>query len=221
MEANERRVKDAGISLLTIGWSGSQSLVGALRSAIFRVRYVNTLHGEQSCHNYLKSIQGKRFKDEGKFTRIVNDQGNGKVIRTAVSQEDVHLLHKLCSRYGVDYLLQKRPIGLEEWSEKKFLKGEKLNSNEEKVLESFILRDSKGVMIENPDKPGLPLLKECDYMLTFKESDVDRWDMICTALEERQRGLKKRIVRAEQNKKIKEVEKKRGSVKKEKEGFIK
>ena len=72
MEVNERRIKDASISLLTIGWRSSQSLASALRQAIFRIQYVNTLYGERSCHDYLKSTQGRRFKDEGTFASLVS-----------------------------------------------------------------------------------------------------------------------------------------------------
>ena len=104
MEVNERRIKDASISLLTIGWRSSQSLASALRQAIFRIQYVNTLYGERSCHDYLKSTQGRRFKDEGTFARLAKQEGNGQMLRTAVSEEDVRFLHKTCSRYGVDYL---------------------------------------------------------------------------------------------------------------------
>ncbi len=207
MEVNERRIKDASISLLTIGWRSSQSLASALRQAIFRIQYVNTLYGERSCHDYLKSTQGRRFKDEGTFARLAKQEGNGQMLRTAVSEEDVRFLHKTCSRYGVDYLLQSRPDHLEEWADKKFMRGEMLNDNEEKILSSFILLDSKGNMIEDPEKPGMPLLKDCSYMLTFKESDVDRWDMICTALEERHRGLKQRIDRAQQKQQIQQAKK--------------
>ena len=101
-----------------------------------------------------------------------------EVVKASVSKDDVLFLQKTCQRYGVDFHLRTRPENLEELLQKKFVRQEMLTSREDDILKSFIMYDPQGKMMMDPENESIPLLKKDDYLLSFKQTDINKWELI-------------------------------------------
>lgn len=206
--------------ILTIGWQAGTSILHVLRDAIWSLRIANEKSGETSYKNYLKETKGKKFKNEIDFLRIA-EMKKSEVVKASVSKDDVLFLQRTCQRYGVDFHLRTRPENIEELLEKKFSKQEMLTSRENEILRSFIMYDSQGKMMMDPENKKMPLLKNDDYLLSFKQTDINKWELICEKLEERNLGIKEKIDKAKQIKQHRENESMRFVRNKDKKAEIK
>lgn len=189
--------------IITIGWQAGTSMVHVLRDVIWRLKIANEKSGESSYKNYLNETKGKKFKDEIDFLRVA-EKKKSEVVKASVSKDDVLFLQKTCQRYGVDFHLRTRPENLEELLQKKFVRQEMLTSREDDILKSFIMYDPQGKMMMDPENESIPLLKKDDYLLSFKQTDINKWELICERLEDRNRSIKEKIDKAKQVKQHRE-----------------
>lgn len=189
--------------ILTVGWQAGTSMAHVLRDVIWNIKIANEKSGESTYKNYLNETRGRKFKDEIDFLRI-SELKKSEVVKASVSKDDVLFLQKTCQRYGVDFHLRTRPENLEELMEKKFLRQELLTTREDEMLKSFIMYDPQGKMMKDPNNENLPLLKNDDYLLSFKQTDINKWELICEKLEERNLSIKEKIDKAKQVKQHRE-----------------
>ena len=189
--------------ILTVGWQAGTSMSHVLLDVILNIKIANEKSGEYNYKNYLNETRGRKFKDEIDFLRI-SELKKSEVVKASVSKDDVLFLQKTCQRYGVDFHLRTRPENLEELMEKKFLRQELLTTREDEILKSFIMYDPQGKMMKDPNNENLPLLKNDDYLLSFKQTDINKWELICEKLEERNLSIKEKIDKAKQVKQHRE-----------------
>lgn len=189
--------------IITIGWQAGTSMVHVLRDVIWRLKIANEKSGESSYKNYLNETKGKKFKDEIDFLRVA-EKKKSEVIKASVSKDDVLFLQKTCQRYGVDFHLRTRPENLEELLQKKFVRQEMLTSREDDILKSFIMYDPQGKMMMDPKNESIPLLKKDDFLMSFKQTDINKWELICERLEDRNHSIKEKIDKAKQIKQHRE-----------------
>lgn len=206
--------------IITIGWQAGTSMVHVLRDVIWRLKIANEKSGESSYKNYLNETKGKKFKDEIDFLRVA-EKKKSEVVKASVSKDDVLFLQKTCRRYGVDFHLRTRPENLEELLQKKFVRQEMLTSREDDILKSFIMYDPQGKMMMDPENESIPLLKKDDYLLSFKQTDINKWELICERLEDRNRSIKEKIDKAKQIKQHREKDNQKVERNKERKAEIK
>ncbi|MFR6362104.1 hypothetical protein [Amedibacterium intestinale] len=206
--------------IITIGWQAGTSMVHVLRDVIWRLKIANEKSGESSYKNYLNETKGKKFKDEIDFLRVA-EKKKSEVVKASVSKDDVLFLQKTCQRYGVDFHLRTRPENLEELLQKKFVRQEMLTSREDDILKSFIMYDPQGKMMMDPENESIPLLKKDDYLLSFKQTDINKWELICERLEDRNRSIKEKIDKAKQIKQHREKDNQKVERNKERKAEIK
>lgn len=206
--------------IITIGWQAGTSMVHVLRDVIWRLKIANEKSGESSYKNYLNETKGKKFKDEIDFLRIA-EKKKSEVVKASVSKDDVLFLQKTCQRYGVDFHLRTRPENLEELLQKKFVRQEMLTSREDDILKSFIMYDPQGKMMMDPENESIPLLKKDDYLLSFKQTDINKWELICERLEDRNRSIKEKIDKAKQIKQHREKDNQKVERNKERKAEVK
>lgn len=206
--------------IITIGWQAGTSMVHVLRDVIWRLKIANEKSGESSYKNYLNETKGKKFKDEIDFLRVA-EKKKSEVVKASVSKDDVLFLQKTCQRYGVDFHLRTRPENLDELLQKKFVRQEMLTSREDDILKSFIMYDPQGKMMMDPENESIPLLKKDDYLLSFKQTDINKWELICERLEDRNRSIKEKIDKAKQIKQHREKDNQKVERNKERKAEIK
>ncbi len=206
--------------IITIGWQAGTSMVHVLRDVIWRLKIANEKSGESSYKNYLNETKGKKFKDEIDFLRVA-EKKKSEVVKASVSKDDVLFLQKTCQRYGVDFHLRTRPENLEELLQKKFVRQEMLTSREDDILKSFIMYDPQGKMMMDPENESIPLLKKDDYLLSFKQTDINKWELICERLEDRNRSIKEKIDKAKQIKQHREKDNQKVERNKERKAEVK
>lgn len=206
--------------IITIGWQAGTSMVHVLRDVIWRLKIANEKSGESSYKNYLNETKGKKFKDEIDFLRVA-EKKKSEVVKASVSKDDVLFLQKTCQRYGVDFHLRTRPENLEELLQKKFVRQEMLTSREDDILKSFIMYDPQGKMMMDPENESIPLLKKDDYLLSFKQTDINKWELICEKLEDRNRSIKEKIDKAKQIKQHREKDNQKVERNKERKAEVK
>lgn len=206
--------------IITIGWQAGTSMVHVLRDVIWRLKIANEKSGESSYKNYLNETKGKKFKDEIDFLRVA-EKKKSEVVKASVSKDDVLFLQKTCQRYGVDFHLRTRPENLEELLQKKFVRQEMLTSREDDILKSFIMYDPQGKMMMDPENESIPLLKKDDYLLSFKQTDINKWELICERLEDRNRSIKGKIDKAKQIKQHREKDNQKVERNKERKAEVK
>lgn len=206
--------------IITIGWQAGTSMVHVLRDVIWRLKIANEKSGESSYKNYLNETKGKKFKDEIDFLRVA-EKKKSEVVKASVSKDDVLFLQKTCQRYGVDFHLRTRPENLEELLQKKFVRQEMLTSREDDILKSFIMYDPQGKMMKDPENESIPLLKKDDYLLSFKQTDINKWELICERLEDRNRSIKEKIDKAKQIKQHREKDNQKVERNKERKAEVK
>lgn len=206
--------------IITIGWQAGTSMVHVLRDVIWRLKIANEKSGESSYKNYLNETKGKKFKDEIDFLRVA-EKKKSEVVKASVSKDDVLFLQKTCQRYGVDFHLRTRPENLEELLQKKFVRQEMLTSREDDILKSFIMYDPQGKMMMDPKNESIPLLKKDDYLLSFKQTDINKWELICERLEDRNHSIKDKIDKAKQIKQHREKDNKKFERSKERKAEVK
>ena len=206
--------------IITIGWQAGTSMVHVLRDVIWRLKIANEKSGESSYKNYLNETKGKKFKDEIDFLRVA-EKKKSEVVKASVSKDDVLFLQKTCQRYGVDFHLRTRPENLEELLQKKFVRQEMLTSRQDDILKSFIMYDPQGKMMMDPENESIPLLKKDDYLLSFKQTDINKWELICEKLEDRNRSIKEKIDKAKQIKQHREKDNQKVERNKERKAEVK
>ena len=206
--------------IITIGWQAGTSMVHVLRDVIWRLKIANEKSGESSYKNYLNETKGKKFKDEIDFLRVA-EKKKSEVVKASVSKDDVLFLQKTCQRYGVDFHLRTRPENLEELLQKKFVRQEMLTSREDDILKSFIMYDPQGKMMMDPENESIPLLKKDDSLLSFKQTDINKWELICERLEDRNRSIKEKIDKAKQIKQHREKDNQKVERNKERKAEVK
>lgn len=206
--------------IITIGWQAGTSMVHVLRDVIWRLKIANEKSGESSYKNYLNETKGKKFKDEIDFLRVA-EKKKSEVVKASVSKDDVLFLQKTCQRYGVDFHLRTRPENLEELLQKKFVRQEMLTSREDDILKSFIMYDPQGKMMMDPENESIPLLKKDDYLLSFEQTDINKWELICERLEDRNRSIKEKIDKAKQIKQHREKDNQKVERNKERKAEVK
>lgn len=206
--------------IITIGWQAGTSMVHVLRDVIWRLKIANEKSGESSYKNYLNETKGKKFKDEIDFLRVA-EKKKSEVVKASVSKDDVLFLQKTCQRYGVDFHLRTRPENLEELLQKKFVRQEMLTSREDDILKSFIMYDPQGKVMMDPENESIPLLKKDDYLLSFKQTDINKWELICERLEDRNRSIKEKIDKAKQIKQHREKDNQKVERNKERKAEVK
>ena len=168
----------------------------------------------------MNETKGKKFKDEIDFLRVA-EKKKSEVVKASVSKDDVLFLQKTCQRYGVDFHLRTRPENLEELLQKKFVRQEMLTSREDDILKSFIMYDPQGKMMMDPENESIPLLKKDDYLLSFKQTDINKWELICEKLEDRNRSIKEKIDKAKQIKQHREKDNQKVERNKERKAEVK
>ncbi len=187
--------------LVTIGWSVGTSMTHVLRDAIWQLKVASERSGENAYKDYLRVNKGRKFSDEIDFLRIA-EKKKSDVVKASVSKDDALFLQRSCQRYGVDFHLRSRPSNLEELYDRKYRDGEILNTRDNDVLKAFILTDAYGKEVMDPKEPNMPLLKKDDYLLTFRSTDINKWELICERLEERNTSIREKIDKAKQHKEV-------------------
>lgn len=204
--------------LVTIGWSIGTSLTHILRDAIWQLKIASEKTGENAYKDYLRTNKGKKFSDEIDFIRVA-EQKKSDIVKASVSKDDVLFLQKTCQRYGVDFHLRTRPENLQELFDRKYKNGEILTARDSDVLKAFILTDPQGNEVMDPKNPDFPLLKNDDYLLTFRSTDINKWEIICEKLEERNTSIQEKIEKAKLRKEIKTKEHQEHKRNKQMDGF--
>lgn len=200
--------KNAGIIIFQIGVSAGTSLTRALRDFLTAVKYANVKYGEKHYKDFLKGEKGHQFRKEDNFINFTMNTRKSDIARESVTVEEKNFIKDRCAKLGIDYQLASRPPNLEKLVERKFLNGEELSAQEEKLVQAFTIRDGNGKLVMNPDHPKLPLLKKDEYLLTIAEKDLPKWEVICMHLErKRDISLQRKARNAKRMAKVKNMSK--------------
>lgn len=181
--STEQSAKNLGVAVAYIAIDATSNIARALRQFLTSMKYSYQTYGEKEYKNFLKESKGHFFKNELDFVHVTMDKKESDIERMAVTDEDRKIIEQYTRRMGIDYCLIKRPDDLEQLIERKFIDGETLSANEEKIVHAFTLRDNNGKTIMNPEKPDYPLLNEASYMLTIATKDLSKWEYITRELE--------------------------------------
>ena len=76
-------------------------------------------------------------------------------------------------------------------------------------------------MMMDPENESIPLLKKDDYLLSFKQTDINKWELICEKLEDRNRSIKEKIDKAKQIKQHREKDNQKVERNKERKAEVK
>ena len=182
--STEQSSKNLGMGSIYIAITAGCNIAVALRRTLTAIKYANIKYGEEHYQDYLKQ-RGHRFKKDINLARVAMDVKKSDIERMCVNETDVRIIKEYATKYGLDFALTSKPDDLEKLAERKFVKGEELNSQEEKILKAFTIRDEKGKKIMDPENPKMPLLNEAEYMLTIATVDLTRWELICREMEAR------------------------------------
>lgn len=193
--STEQSAKNLSVAVAYIAIDATSNIAKALRNFLTAMKYSYQTYGEKEYKNYLKESKGHFFKNEMDFVHVTMDKKQSDVERMAVTDEDRKIIEKYTRRMGIDYCLIKRPNDLDRLIEKKFINGEELNSNEEKIVRAFTFRDNNGKTIMDPENPKKPLVNDAAYMLTIATKDLNKWEYITRELEIRSHNppLKQRL----------------------------
>lgn len=168
---------------LHISIHAGATLIETLRKALTALQYANVKYGEDHYRDFLKN-KGMRFRTQMGFVRVAADK-KSDVERAAVSKDELALLRRLSKKHGLDYCLTRKPQDLQKLIERKFLKGEELLPQEEKMVRAFTFRNSSGKTVMDPNHPELPQVNSAEYMFTIRTDSLAHWDVVCREMESR------------------------------------
>lgn len=171
--------KNLGVACLHICFSATTNIARALRSALSAIKYANVKYGEEHYRDYLKE-KGHKFRSEKELSRMAAIVKNSDVERYAIVQEDIDIIQKYAVKWGMDYALTKKPEDLDYLIKKRFVDKQELNSQQQKIVDAFIVKDENGKPVMNE---GIPQIIEESYMLTICTKDLVRWEHICREME--------------------------------------
>ena len=196
--STETSSKNTGAAIFYISIEAGIDIAKALRRSLTAIKYANVSYGEQHYKDYLKGEMGHKFKSELNFARVTIDKKKSDVERIPVTEKDRSLIEEMTHNMNIDYCLMRRPDDLDDLIEKKFIKGEKLTNQEEKIVRAFISHDENGKIIMDPENPKLPKKNDSEYMLLIASTDLNKWEYITRELEIRSHkpDLKERLKNA-------------------------
>lgn len=181
--STEQSSKNLGIGILYISIDAGTNIAIALRRTLNAIKYANVKYGEDHYLDYLAK-RGYQFKKDINLARVAMDKKKSDIERVSVNQTDVRIIREYSMKYGMDFALTKRPKDLDDLIER-YIKKEKLTSQEEKIVKAFTIRDHEGNLVMDPEKPDRPQIRDAEYMLTFASVDLARWELICREMEAR------------------------------------
>lgn len=181
--STEQSSKNLGMGILYVSINAGTNIAIALRRTLNAIMYANVKYGEDHYIDYLKK-RGYEFKKDINLAKVAFDKKKSDIERVSVNQEDVRIIKEYSMKYGMDFALTKRPKDLDTLIDR-YIKKEKLTSQEEKIIKAFTIRDHDGNLVMDPEKPGRPQIRDAQYMLTFASVDLARWELICREMEAR------------------------------------
>lgn len=183
MSDRDHAVAHTTQNVITIGIKTGAQLVVVLRDFL-NWWYLSSRDGSQKYHEALKASKGFFFRNEMDLVNRASSRGSD-IFREPVSKEERSMIARLCKKEGLDYCLAKRPPDLEKLAEAKYIQGQSLSLQQEKLLNAFLYFDQNGKPLFQTELKGhrVPKLRDDQYLLTIAEKDLPKWDHICTALE--------------------------------------
>lgn len=160
---------------IMIGVQAGETITYALRKFYDTVKYYNLNKGDGFLNRY-QEVEGKFFKNEGKFI-LYNKQNNGSagdIINVSISNTELKDFTKLCKEYGVDILYMDRPDNLEKLFARSE-KGEKLSKNQQEIVDAFTIKDAQ----------GNKKLKDDASLICFNLKDINVMERVLDRLEEK------------------------------------
>ncbi|MBM6830977.1 hypothetical protein [Faecalicoccus acidiformans] len=182
--STDRTAQNIGVGAVYVAISAGTNIAVALRRSLTEIKYANVKYGEEHYKDYLKK-RGHEFKKDINMARVAMDVKKSDIERQCVTKEDVAIIKAYSKKYGLDFNLARKPKDLDQLIERKYIKGEKLNRQEEKIVTAFTYRDKDGKPVMDPENPKKPLVNDAEYMLTFATVDLSRWELICREMEAR------------------------------------
>lgn len=198
--STETSSKNAGAAIFYISIEAGIDIAQALRRSLTAIKYATVSYGETHYKDYLKGEMGHKFKSELNFARVTMDKKKSDVERIPVTEKDRSIIEEMTHNMNIDYCLMRRPEDLDALIEKKFIRGEKLTNQEEKIVRAFISHDEQGKILMDPENPKLPKKNDAEYMILIASTDLNKWEYITRELEIRSHkpDLKERLKNAKE-----------------------